>query len=267
MCIFKKKKKVALVLGSGGARGLAHIGVIKSLVKNGVPIDMIVGSSSGALIGALYALWKDIDRVEEITKGVTLKDLAGVLMDPSFGGGLVKGDRTMNFFKKYFEDKKIEEMKIEFEAVATDVNTAERVVFDRGSIIEAIRASISIPLVYSPIENNKRVLVDGGVSCPVPVEVAKERGAEVVIAVNLDGIYFLDNAKKNSPSSSVIEVLKNSYFALRYNLAKKEVKEADVLIEPVMKFIGDFDFIKGKEAIEAGELATDKLVHRIKKLV
>ncbi len=267
MWFFKKKKKVALVLGSGGARGLAHIGVIKALIKHNVPIDLIVGSSSGALIGGLFASWGNIDVLEKMVRGVTYKDLAEVLVDPTFGGGLIKGGKTLEYLKKVFNGDKIENLKIPFAAVATDVNTAETVVFSRGDVSEAVRASVSVPLVYSPVLVGQRLLVDGGVSSPVPVEVAKKMGADVIIAVNLDGVYFSGNNNKSGVSSSTIEILKDSYFALRFNLANKEVSGADVVIEPEMKYVTDFDFVRGVEAIDAGEKATEKAMKKIKSLL
>ncbi|HSV94435.1 MAG TPA: patatin-like phospholipase family protein, partial [Spirochaetia bacterium] len=223
MCFFKRKKRVGLVLGSGGARGLAHIGVIKALVNNNIPIDLIVGSSSGALIGGLFASWGEIGDLEKMARGITYKDIAEVLIDPTWNGGLIKGNKTIEYLRNIFDDKKIEDLKIPFAAVATDVNTAETVVFDRGDMVTAVRASVSVPLVYSPVQVKGRLLVDGGVSCPVPVEIAKKMGAEVIIAVNLDGVYFSGNNHKVRLLSSTIDVLKDSYFALRYNLAKKEM--------------------------------------------
>lgn len=267
MWFLKKKKKVALVLGSGGARGLAHVGVIKTLLENMIPVDLIVGSSSGALVGGLFASLRNIDLLEKMVRGVTYKDLVGVLVDPTWGGGLIKGRKTLDYLKKLFNDEKIENLSIPFAAVATDVNTAEAVVFSTGDIAEAVRASISVPLVYSPVSIDGRLLVDGGVSCPVPVEVARKMGADVIIAVNLDGVYFSGDNKKDILSNSTIEILKDSYFALRYNLAKKEVGGADVIIEPSMKYIADFDFVKGIEAIDAGKEATEKVMKKIKRLL
>lgn len=265
--LFKKKKKLGLVLGSGGARGMAHVGVIKTLLKYNIPIDIIVGSSSGALVGGLYASWGRIDDLEKLAREVTYKNMVEVLVDPTWGGGLIKGAKTLDFLKKLFDDKKIENLKIPFAAVATDVHTAESVVFSKGDVASAVRASISVPLVYSPVLNEGRLLVDGGVSSPVPVEVAREMGAEVIIAVNLDGVYFSGENRKGILKNSTIDVLKDSYFALRYNLAKKEVADADVVIEPKMKYVEDFNFIKGKETIDEGEKATERVIEEIKKLI
>jgi NTE family protein len=267
MWFLKKKKKVGLVLGSGGARGLAHIGVIKTLLKNDIPIDMIVGASSGALVGGFYASWRNIERIEEMVREVTYKDLAEVLVDPTWRGALIKGDKTINFLRKNFADQTIENLKIPYASVATDLATAETIVFDKGDLVTAIRASISVPLVYEPLEYKGKTLVDGGVASPVPVEVARKMGAEVVIAVNLDGVYFWDKKNDGRYLGTTVDVIKDSYFALRYNLAKKEVQQAEIVIEPEMKYVQDFDFVTGKEAIAAGELATEKQIGKIKKLI
>lgn len=264
---FKKKKKVGLVLGSGGARGLAHIGVIKVLLLNNIPIDLIAGSSVGAFIGGLFASSGNIDELEKMMREVTYKDIAKILVDPTWSGGLIKGNKTLEFLRKLFGDRRIEDLEIPFSAVTTDTVTAKPVIFDKGDLASAVRASISVPLVYVPVSDGGRVLVDGGVSCPVPVEIAKEMGADVVIAVNLDGVYFSGNNNNNDHPVSVIDILKDSYFALRYNLAKKEVAGADVVIEPVMRYVEDFDFVGGIDAIKAGEEATEKMMGKIKKLL
>lgn len=267
MWFFKKKKKVGLVLGSGGARGLAHIGVIKTLLKHKVPIDFVVGSSSGALIGGIFAAEGRVETLEEILEKINYGDLAKVLIDPVWGGGLIKGTKTLEFLRNILGDKKIEDLKISFAAVATDINSAETVTIDRGDLAMAIRASISIPLVYSPVQYKESVLVDGGVSSPVPVEVVKEMGADIIVVVNLDGVYFSGRDKKASVSTKTLDILKDSYYALRYNLAKKEVREADIVIEPEMSYLPDFDFVGGKKAVLAGEAATEKIVGKLKKLL
>lgn len=264
---FKGRKKVGLALGSGGARGLAHIGVIKTLVKNNIPIDYISGSSSGALFGGLYAFYKDIYELEKIAEEVDYKDVANLLFEPNWGGGLVKGNKTIEYLKRYFSDKKIEDLKIPFSVVATDIVTAEPVIIKDGGIAEAVRASMSIPLVFTPMVYKGHQLVDGGVSSPVPVEAVKDMGADVVIAVNLDGVYFSRGNRKIEKINSTIGILKDSYYALRYNLAKKEVRAADILIEPEMDFVVDFDFIAGRKAISAGEKSTEREIGKIKRLV
>ncbi len=258
---------MGLVLGSGGARGMAHVGVIKSLVKNKVPIDLIVGSSVGAFFGGLYAVGRNLNKLEEVAGGLTNGEIMKILADPTWGGGLVKGGKTLEYLKKIFAEVEIQNLTLPFCAVATDIITAKPVLFRKGNLAEAIRASISIPLMYEPVRYKNAVLVDGGVSCPVPVETAKDMGADLVIAVNLDGVYFSGNNQKNSHIGSTIDVLRDSYFALRYNLAMKEIAGAAVVIEPTMKFVEDFDFVGGRDAIKVGEKATEAEMTKIKKLL
>jgi NTE family protein len=221
----------------------------------------------GALIGGLFAKSGNVEDLEKLVREITYKDMAKVLFDPIWGKGLIKGEKTLAYFRQLFDDERIEDLKIPFGVVATDINTAEPVVFKKGNIAEAVRASVSVPLIYAPVEHEGHLLVDGGVSCPVPVGVAREMGAEIVIAVNLDGVYFSGDNHKGSLHGSTIDVLKDSYFALRYNLAKKEIAQADVIIEPAMKYVEDFDFIGGKMAIDVGEETTEKLMGKIKSLV
>ncbi len=265
MLFLKKRKRLGLVLGSGGARGLAHIGVIKVLLKNKVPFEVVVGSSSGALVGGYYASHGEVASLEVLMQEITYKDLAGVLVDPSLKTGLIRGEKTMSFLKKILGTKKIENLPVTYAAVATDLFSADKVVFDKGDLAEAVRASISVPLVYEPVRYKDKTLVDGGVSFPVPVEVAREMGAEKVVAVNLDGVYFQD--KRKVGARTTVGILKDSYFALRYNLAKKEIQNADVIIEPEMSYVVDFNFVGGQKMIEAGEKATLRAMSQIKKLL
>jgi NTE family protein len=257
---FLKKKKVGLALGSGGAKGVAHVGVIKSLLKNGIPIDFIAGSSAGAFVGALFASRGDVSELEKMIREISYKDLGNIFGDPVLNGGLIKGERTLTYLRQLFDGEKIEDLRIPFSAVMTDIKTAE-------TVAEAVRASISVPLVYSPVMLQGSLMVDGGVSSPVPVEVAREMGADVVIAVNLDGVYFSERKDKDDFSGSTIGVLKNSYFALRYNLSKKEVAGAEIVIEPQLKNIGEFNFVGSTDGIIVGEEATDREIQRIKKLL
>jgi NTE family protein len=162
-------KKIGLALGCGGARGLAHIGVIKTLVKNNIPIDYIAGSSIGALIGSLYAATLDILQVEKWFLELTYKDLIKVLLDPSLHSGLIKGEKFINFLQSKIGVRKIEELKIPFRAVATDLFTGKAVVFKKGDLGLAIRSSCAVPFLFSPVISGDKCLVDGGISMPVPV--------------------------------------------------------------------------------------------------
>jgi len=180
-----KKKKVGLVLGSGGAKGLSHIGVIKFLEDNDIKIDFITGSSIGALIGGAYASGLSIKEIEDIALETDLTSTAK-LFSPGFGkSGLVTGSKVQDFLTSILGDKNIEYLKIPFTAIATDIITGEEILFNKGNLVEAIRASISIPIVFQPVIWNNLVLVDGGLVNPVPINVAREMGADYIIAVNI----------------------------------------------------------------------------------
>jgi NTE family protein len=179
------KTKIALVLGGGGARGLAHIGVLKVLEKNHLPIDIIVGTSIGALIGGFYAARTSIELIEKMALSVDLKFVAKMLA-PSFStSGLVDGERVRSFLGKFLGEIKIEDMTIPFSSVATDLTTGEEVIFTSGSLVDAIMASIAIPMLFNPVHYQNRYLVDGGLVNPLPVSVAYRLGAEVIIAANV----------------------------------------------------------------------------------
>lgn len=180
-----KKSKVGLALGSGSARGLAHLGVLKVLEKEKIPIDMIAGTSIGSLIGGAYASGMSLEEGERIAISMDWKQLGG-LVDPVIPrSGFIEGNKVKAFIKILIKDKKIEELKIPFAAVATDIKTGEKVVIRHGSLVEAIRASASIPGIFTPVKRGNRFLVDGGLADPVPISVLKKMGADIIIAVNV----------------------------------------------------------------------------------
>ena len=180
-----KRPKIGLALGGGGPRGLAHIGVLKVIEENGIPIDCVAGASMGALIGAVYAAGVETERLEEIALNMDLKQTALMLAPTIARSGLIEGGRVREFIKSFVGDANIEELKIPFAAVATDINTGEEMVIDRGSVAEAVRASISVPGIFTPVRLGERFLVDGGLVNPVPISVVREMGAEAVMAVNV----------------------------------------------------------------------------------
>ena len=187
MRFFKKKKKVGLVLGSGAARGLAHIGVIKALEEDNVSIDMIAGTSIGALVGACYAKKGEIADFEEVVLNMDWKRLLQ-LADPNLAfmlKGFVQGEKVKELLKTILGDIEFKDLKIPLAVVATDVNTGEEVIIKEGSVVEAVRASISIPVIFTPVKFKDRFLIDGGLVNPVPVGVAKRMGATSIIVCNI----------------------------------------------------------------------------------
>ncbi len=180
----KKQKKLGLALGSGAVRGLAHIGVIKTLLKHNIRIDYIAGSSIGACIGAHYALYQDIEKLQsDATQNK--KDKLFVLLDPAGKGGLIKGERLGKLLNSWWNAAEFKDLEIPFQAVATDLATGKPIVLDKGSLSLAARASSAIPGIFTPVNFENKFLIDGAMSCPVPVEMVKKMGADIVLAVNL----------------------------------------------------------------------------------
>lgn len=267
MSIFARPK-IGLALGSGGTRGLAHIGIIKVLVKHKIPIDFIAGSSAGALIGGMYAALGDINKIEQIARDITYRDFLKALSDPSWFSGILKGDRATGLLEKYIGRVRIENLKIPFRAVATDIKTGRTVAIGYGSLAKAIRASCSVPLLFKPLILEKFHLIDGGTSQPVPVRVIKEMGADKVIAVNPDDVFFSENSKINKKQKlSTISILRSSLNLLRYHLARENVKEADIVITPKIPEIPLTKLLDGGKLIPKGEEAMERKIPMVKELL
>ncbi|MBU0479155.1 patatin-like phospholipase family protein [bacterium] len=182
-----KKTKIGLALGGGAARGLAHIGVLKALVENNVPVDMIAGTSIGALVGACFAKDGEINTLEEIILNIDWRQLA-LLLDPNLAllkKGFIHGEKIKELLRSIIGDIEFKDLKIPLRVIATDVITGEEVVIDSGSVAEAVRASISIPVIFTPVKFENKFLVDGGIVNPVPVNIVRNMGAKLVIACNV----------------------------------------------------------------------------------
>lgn len=255
-----KKPKVALVLGGGAARGFAHIGVIRVLEQEKIPIDIIVGTSVGSLIGALYADKKDSFELEWAAFGLQRSDLLDyTLLSASMGP--VKGKSLEKFVNKNIATKRIEQLKIPFVAVATDLNRGERIVLDKGLLAPSIRASCSIPGVFQPVNMNGRLLVDGGVVDNLPIAVAREKGADVVIAVDIS-----ENITNYKISDVVDVTLQAINIMFEKNVAMKR-KDADILLTPDVRNVGLMDFNHKKRLMQAGMTAARKAMPEIKAFI
>jgi NTE family protein len=182
--------KVGLALSGGAARGLAHIGVLKAMEEESIPIDMISGTSAGALVGACYAKEKNARALEELALGIDWRKLAH-LIDLNLivlWKGFVQGQKVKSFLSSIIGDVEFKDLAIPLAVVAADVHNMEGIIIKEGSAIEAVRASISLPVIFTPVKWKNRFLVDGGAVNPVPADVVRHMGAEVVIAVNILGI-------------------------------------------------------------------------------
>jgi len=176
---------IALVLGGGGARGLAHIGVLRWLEDKSVPLDAIVGTSIGALIGGLYAAGTGVAEMEAVLRKTDKLTVAKIIRPGFSASGIIDNDRVRKFLKSFVADVTIEKLPLPFRAVATDLISGEEIVFDKGPLAEAILASIAIPALFRPVYHNGRYLVDGGLSNPLPVSIARRISSAPSVAVNV----------------------------------------------------------------------------------
>ncbi len=260
-----KRSKIGLALGSGGSKGLAHIGVIKVLEKNNIPIDYIAGSSIGAMVGGYYAATKNLKEMEKIAMGTDWKLLLS-LIDPSVRQGLVGGKKMEKFMLSHIGKINFKDLQIPFSVAATDLKSGDAVVLNKGDVVSAVRASISYPLFLKPVEWKNKLLTDGGLSLPVPVDVVREMGADIIIAVNLDANYFNDTGTKNS-KFGFYKIANNSINVLRHHLASWNILSADVVVEPQTGDIHLKKLVDGEDVILAGEKAMKVQMVRLKKLL
>lgn len=256
------KPKIALVLGGGAARGFAHVGVIRALEQEKIPIDMIIGTSVGSLIGAIYA--NDPNSFElEWTAFALEKDSLfdyGIL-NAFTGMGMAKGEKLEEFVRMKIAVTNIEGMKLPFAAVATDLNRGTRVVLDRGSVAKAVHASSAIPGVFAPVDYQGHLLVDGGVLDNIPIDVAREEGADIVIAVDIS-----ENVA-NYNITNLADVMLQAVNIMFNENVKCKKKEADVLIAPAVGNVAMLDFSQKKHCMQAGIDAAQMAMPEIKKKI
>jgi NTE family protein len=249
------RKTIGLALGSGAVRGLAHVGVLKTLIKHNIPIDYIAGTSVGAWVGAHYALYKDIAALEEFTLGKRQEKLLSFI-ELSFSGGLIKGRKVEKLLNDWLGNAEFKDLQIPLNIVATDLIKAEPVIFNSGSLAFAARASMSIPGLFKPIPWGDKILVDGGASNPVPDEVVKAMGADIVIAVNVNNFQTAVKFKKKEPG--VAEVAVRTSEVLQRYLAQYSLKTADIIVQPPLGAYSSWRYFlhgEGEGIVKIGEQA------------
>jgi len=255
-----KPARIAVVLGGGGSKGFAHIGVLKVLEAQKIPIHMIVGTSAGSLVGSLYASGKTAFELQ----GIAMKMDADNVIDYDWKiwkGGLIKGEKLENFINLNIQNTPIEKLKISFYAVATNAATGEEVVFARGNTGMAVHASCSVPGVFQPFKIGNSTYMDGGVVSPVAVDVARRNGADIVIAVDISGGINTD------VPDGIIDTMRKSLSIMYARIAEYQIKNADIVIRPNMKNIGSTDMNKFNEAIFEGEKAASAKMPEIQKII
>ena len=285
------KRRVSLVLGSGGARGYAHIGVIEELERRGYEIASISGASMGALIGGLYACDR-LDAYKKWVLGLDAFDVA-TLLDISFSrGGIIEGEKVFEKLEGMIGGRRIETLPIKFTAVATDIVRKKEVWFQKGDLLEAIRASIAIPSVFTPVRMGKMVLVDGGALNPLPVAPTQSDLTDLTIAVNLYGevpkieirteeteerrkekietaVRELFRKAKEQKKFTMFDVLDKTFDTMQDALTRYRIGgyPPDVMVNISMHVCSTFDFHKASEVIEAGRMAAAKELENLKERV
>lgn len=254
----KPKPKIALALGGGAAKGFAHIGVIKALETNGIVPDLIVGTSAGSVVGSLYAAGNDAFALQKIAFKLEESAFTDWAI---FDRGFIKGEALEKFINQQVSNKPIEGLKRRFAAVATDLASGTPMVFGSGNVGQAVRASSSVPTVFTPVVIKGREYVDGGLTSPVPVKVARQMGADIVIAVDISA---KPSGKRNQGS---VDMLLDTIAIMGANLGAYELKEADIVIRPDINGLASANFQQRNEAIMRGEQAGFAAIPKIKEKI
>jgi NTE family protein len=241
------RPKVALVLGAGAARGFAHVGVIRALEQEQIPIDLVVGTSVGSLIGAIYAADRNSFELEWTAFTLEKEALFDYgLLNAVRGMGAARGDKLEEFVRARVKQANIEELKLPFAAVATDLNWGTRVVLDHGAVARAVRASSAIPGIFQPVVIDGKLLVDGGVVDPIAIDVARAKGADVVVAVDIG------EAVGNTDIKNLLDVTYQAVTIMSAVIASQARSGADVLVSPAVGNVGMLDFTQKKRCMELG---------------
>ncbi|MFA5136348.1 MAG: patatin-like phospholipase family protein [Patescibacteria group bacterium] len=264
---FHIKPKIGLALGGGGPKGLAHIGVIKSLVKNGFNIDYIAGTSIGAVIGACYALRKDITSVENYVLEKNRWEMLKLLIDPSLKEGVLQGNRMRHMIEQFLGyDTQFHDLSIPFCAVAVDMRKSQKIALRSGNIVQATLASCAVPVVYNPVKTDGQLLADGGLISPVPVDTVKKMGADIVIAVNL---YKLPSPDDSDKKLGLVTLGARTISIMMNTIASYETLAADLVVTPAVDFISWTSLLREDQkvsGIKNGEEAMDEKITLLKKL-
>lgn len=252
------KPKIGLALGSGGARGFAHLGVLKVLEENNISIDYIAGSSMGALVASFYGMGHNIDHLIKLSLAFRRKFYMDFTVPKM---GFISGNRIKEFIKLFTHGKNLEDLKIPVAVIATDLVKGEEVIFSSGSIADAVRASISIPGIFVPVKMNGKILVDGGVIDRVPATIVREMGADIIIGVD---VTF---SKKETEIANIYDVIMKSIDILHMEAINNRQLGSDILIQPDVSRYSSTAFTNTSEIIKIGEEETLKIMPEITKVL
>ncbi len=252
-----KKRRVALVLAGGGARGVAHIGAIEELERRGFEIAAVAGTSMGALVGGMYASGH-LTAFKEWMCTLDKYKVFGLVDFALSSEGLVKGDRVIKAMQELVPDVRIEQMPVPFAAVAADLLTGREVVLDHGGLYDAIRASISIPSVFRPVHRDGMVLIDGGTVNPLPLNRVRREEGDLLVAVDVSAPFGADPTTRANASLNYYKVLIASSQIMQQHITQLMCRlyRPDVLVQMPADSYGMFEFYRSAELIEAGRAAT-----------
>ena len=250
---------IGLALGGGFARGFAHLGVLRVLEENQIPVSHIAGSSVGSILGAAYASGAPLSRIMATCRTLRLRDIARWRVSRL---GLASNHRLGNLIERVFESRQFEELRIPLAVVATDLSTGEPVVFTQGNLVDAIRASCAFPGLFEPVEIGTRCLADGGLVAPVPTRAVRELGASTVIGISVG----MHDGHRGAPRN-IFQVVSRAVSAAQKHQLEVWERHADLVLRPEVQSLAWDDFERAEEAIEAGAVAARRAIPRIQKLL
>lgn len=258
------RPKIGLALGGGGPKGLAHIGVIKVLEQNNIPIDYIAGTSAGAMVGGMYAATRNIASLESHFLDKNWLQMLSYFVDPSLKGGFIQGNKMEEFLDEYLHSMTFESLQIPFRATTVSLQSGKMAELQEGLLTTAIRASCAIPMLFKPVEIKGELYVDGGLLSSVPVQTVKKMGADIIIAVQLNKYYDIH---QDISKLGIFEIGELSLQIVERKIADEEVEQADFVIRPKVSHVHWKNFIQQAErenGVALGEEAAKNNINRIK---
>jgi NTE family protein len=252
--------KLGLALGGGAARGFAHVGVIQVLEENGIKPDLVVGTSAGSLVGAIYASGKNGKELQKVAEDMDEATITDWTL-PFISRGVLRGDAYAKYVAQQVNNKLIEQTVIPLGIVATDLQTGQGILFRRGDIATAVRASSAVPGIFNPVKIGAAEYVDGGLVSPVPVRYARQMGATLVIAVDIS------SAPEGESADGSLQVMLKTFTIMGKSINDFELKNADVLVRPALVGVKSADFTAKKRAIDAGRAAMLAEMPKLKALL
>lgn len=252
--------KIGLVLGGGAARGFAHIGVIQALEEAGIRPDLVVGTSAGSVVAALYASGKGGKELQKVAESMDEASFSDWRL-PFFKPGVFKGEALARFISGQVGGRQIQDLPMPLGVVATDLHSGQGILFQKGDVATAVRASSAIPAVFQPVLISNREYVDGGLVAPVPVQFARQMGAQVVIAVDISG------EPQNSAALDTFQILMQTFSIMGKSINTYELRDADVVVKPSLIGLSSTSFASRVEAIAAGRQAMLTSVSKLRGVI